>query len=69
MDVIDRKILERLNVDGRITMKHLANELGLSAPAVAERVKRLEQKGIITAYKAIINREKLCLRLPVQKQI
>ncbi len=59
MDVIDRKILERLNVDGRITMKNLANELGLSAPAVAERVKRLEQKGIITAYKAIINREKL----------
>ena len=40
-------------------MKNLAKELGLSAPAVAERVKRLEQKGIITAYKAIINREKL----------
>ena len=40
-------------------MKNLAKELGLSAPAVAERVKRLEQKGIIIAYKAIINREKL----------
>ncbi|WP_302826853.1 Lrp/AsnC family transcriptional regulator, partial [Anaerofustis stercorihominis] len=59
MDLIDKKILERLNVDGRITMKNLATELNLSAPAVAERVKRLEQKGIITAYKAIIDREKL----------
>ena len=57
MDLIDKKILERLNVDGRITMKNLATELNLSAPAVAERVKRLEQKGIITAYKAIIDRE------------
>ena len=43
MDAIDKKIIERLNVDGRITMKNLAKELGLSAPAVAERVKRLEQ--------------------------
>ena len=59
MDAIDKKIIERLNVDGRITMKNLAKELDLSAPAVAERVKRLEQRGIITAYKAIIDREKL----------
>lgn len=59
MDAIDKKIIERLNIDGRITMKDLAKELGLSAPAVAERVKRLESKGIITAYKAVIDREKL----------
>lgn len=59
MDLIDRTILERLYSDGRVTMKDLANELNLSAPAAKERVKRLEQKGIITAYKAIINREKL----------
>ena len=65
MDRIDRKILETLNVDGRIKMKDLAKELGLSAPAVAERVKRLEKRGIITAYKAIIDREKLGQKITV----
>ena len=45
--------------NGRITMKELAGELKLSAPAVAERVKRLEQNGVITGYKAVIDRKKL----------
>ena len=40
-------------------MKELAGELKLSAPAVAERVKRLEQNGVITGYKAVIDRKKL----------
>jgi Lrp/AsnC family leucine-responsive transcriptional regulator len=40
-------------------MKELASELKLSAPAVAERVKRLETNGIITGYKACIDRKKL----------
>lgn len=40
-------------------MKELAATLQLSAPAAAERVKRLEQSGIITGYKAVIDREKL----------
>ena len=65
MDGIDRKILETLYVDGRIRMKDLSKELGLSAPAVAERVKRLEKKGIITAYRAVIDREKLGQKITV----
>ena len=59
MDNIDRKIIEAMCHNGRITMKELAGELKLSAPAVAERVKRLEQTGIIKGYKAIIDRKKL----------
>ena len=59
MDATDKKILNIISNDGRITMKELAAELNISAPAVAERVKRLEQNDVIKAYKAIINREAL----------
>ncbi len=59
IDSIDMKILEILNYDARITMKELARKLGLSAPAVADRVKRLESCGIITSYKATLDRNKL----------
>ncbi|MBE6037613.1 MAG: Lrp/AsnC family transcriptional regulator [Anaerofustis stercorihominis] len=59
MDNIDYKIIEILSSDGRITMKELSHRLSLSAPAVAERVKRLEQNGVITSYKAVINRSAL----------
>jgi len=59
MDILDKKILDIMSNQARITMKDLAKELGISAPAAAERVKRLEQQGIIESYKAIINRDKL----------
>lgn len=59
IDIMDRKILEILNKDGRIKMKDLAAMLDISAPAAADRVKRLENKGIITAYKAVVDRYKL----------
>jgi Lrp/AsnC family leucine-responsive transcriptional regulator len=59
MDAIDRKIVDIMYHNGRITMKELAGELNLSAPAVAERVKRLEQAGIITGYRATVDRKKL----------
>lgn len=59
MDAIDKRIISILCNNGRITMKDLAQELNLSAPAVAERVRRLEQNGIISGYKALVNRSKL----------
>jgi Lrp/AsnC family leucine-responsive transcriptional regulator len=59
MDAIDRKIVDIMYHNGRISMKELAGELNLSAPAVAERVKRLEQAGIITGYRATVDRKKL----------
>ncbi|MGL5642854.1 MAG: Lrp/AsnC family transcriptional regulator [Paraclostridium sp.] len=59
MDVTDCKIIELLQADGRISMKDLGKIVGLTSPAVSERVKRLEESGIIQGYKAIVNPDKL----------
>jgi Lrp/AsnC family leucine-responsive transcriptional regulator len=65
VDVTDYKILEILLEDGRIPMKELAQRVSLSAPAAAERVKRLEEEDIITGYKAKINYAKLGKKINV----
>ena len=65
MDATDYKILEILLEDGRIPMKELAQKVCLSAPAAAERVKRLEEENIITGYKANINYAKLGKKINV----
>ncbi|MEA5498879.1 Lrp/AsnC family transcriptional regulator [Limnoraphis robusta] len=57
MDAIDNKVIQHLMVQGRITWSELATLLGLSAPATAERVRRLEERGIIQGYNARINPE------------
>lgn len=49
-DHIDRDILEQLQINGRVSMKKLGEIIHLSAPAVTERVKRLEDAGIIEGY-------------------
>lgn len=59
MDSTDYKILEILQTDGRISMKDLGKLVSLTSPAVSERVRRLEENGIIMGYKAIINPKKL----------
>jgi len=55
MDNIDRKIIDILQTDGRITMKELGQRVGLTSPATIERVKKLEDSGIIGGYRADIN--------------
>lgn len=57
MDEIDIKVLQQLMVQGRITWSELASLLQLSAPATADRVRRLEEKGIIQSYAALVNPE------------
>lgn len=59
MDQTDLKIISILQEDGRISMKELGKIVALSPPAVAERVKRLEDTGVIEKYKAVINNEKV----------
>ncbi|HHZ01472.1 MAG TPA: Lrp/AsnC family transcriptional regulator [Tissierellia bacterium] len=59
MDQTDAKIISILQHEGRISMKDLGKKVSLSPPAVAERVKRLEDMGIIEGYRAIINNEKV----------
>ena len=55
MDVTDYKIIEILQKEGRISMKDLGKIVGLTSPAVSERVKRLEESGVIEGYKAMVN--------------
>lgn len=59
MDSTDLRILEILQQDGRISMKDLGKMVGLTSPAVSERVKRLEESGVIIGYRAIIDPKKL----------
>ncbi len=55
IDDITRKILRALQVDARTSYTELGKLVGLSAPAVAERVRRLEDAGVITGYHASID--------------
>ena len=55
MDEIDRRILIELQDEGRVTMAELGRRVNLSAPAVGERVQRLEESGVITGYTAVVD--------------
>lgn len=59
MDHVDNQILLHLQNQGRISMTELGKLVGLSQPAVTERVKRMEEKGIIKEYRTIISHEKM----------
>ena len=59
MDTIDQQILHTLQENGRITNSDLAKKVGLSAPSVLERVRKLEEAGVITGYAAKINAAKV----------
>jgi Lrp/AsnC family transcriptional regulator, leucine-responsive regulatory protein len=59
MDRYNERILQELKKDGRITNAQLAEKIGLSASACLRRVQELENKGIITGYKAVIDSTKL----------
>jgi Lrp/AsnC family transcriptional regulator, leucine-responsive regulatory protein len=52
LDQIDRRILAELQDHARITFTELAKRVSLTAPAVAERLRRLEETGVITAFRA-----------------
>lgn len=47
---MDDKILQALQTDSRLSMRELGRRVGLSAPAVTERVRRLEESGVIQGY-------------------
>ncbi|MDN4982739.1 Lrp/AsnC family transcriptional regulator [Bradyrhizobium sp. WYCCWR 13022] len=54
LDPTDVAIIETLQDDGRISVSELGRKVGLSQPATSERLKRLEERGIIRAYRAVI---------------
>jgi DNA-binding Lrp family transcriptional regulator len=55
LDAIDWKILRELQDDGRMTNVELSRRVGISAPPCLRRVRRLEEEGIITGYRALLN--------------
>ena len=57
VEVIDRQILELLAKDGRMSYTDLGKATGLSTSAVHQRVKRLEQRGLILGYGATVNHD------------
>jgi Lrp/AsnC family leucine-responsive transcriptional regulator len=55
LDESNRRLLAELEADARLTNAELGRRVGLSAPAVAERVRRLEDAGVITGYRAEVD--------------
>jgi Lrp/AsnC family transcriptional regulator, leucine-responsive regulatory protein len=61
MDNTDRKIIDALQADARTTQAAIARNVGLSQPSVADRIRKLEEAGVIKGYVARIDHVKLGL--------
>ena len=61
IDKVDHKILEILQNTGRDSASHIATEIGMSVPAVSERIHKLEESGVISGYEAIVDPKKVGL--------
>ncbi|PAU75509.1 Lrp/AsnC family transcriptional regulator [Halomonas salipaludis] len=62
-DATDRRLLQALVADARISIAELARLVGLSPPSVSERIKRLEEAGVIEGYTVRVNARALGLSL------
>lgn len=62
-DAVDKRLLELLREDGRASHASLAKAVGLSAPAVGERVRKLEQAGVIKGFRAVIDPQSVGLQV------
>jgi Lrp/AsnC family leucine-responsive transcriptional regulator len=63
MDTTDYQIIKQLQDNGRISIKKLAQIVSLTPPAVAERIRKLEDEGVIIGYRAIIDSKKLGMNI------
>src|SRR5690554_4161604 len=59
IDEVDRKIIQSLKENAKLSLQELSNKVGLSKTPVHERIKKLEQSGIIEKYIAVIDNKKL----------
>jgi DNA-binding Lrp family transcriptional regulator len=69
LDAIDVKILAALQRDGRMTNEALADRVGLTARPCLERVRRLQQAGIVAGFQAVIDVERLSRPVTVVSEI
>jgi Lrp/AsnC family leucine-responsive transcriptional regulator len=65
LDATNLKLLAELQSDARLSLAELGRRVGLSSPAVADRLRRLEQEGVITAYRAEVDPRRLGYSLGV----
>jgi Lrp/AsnC family transcriptional regulator, leucine-responsive regulatory protein len=65
LDATNLRLLEELQQDARLSLAELGRRVGLSSPAVADRLSRLEDDGVITAYRAEVDPRKLGYSLGV----
>ena len=65
IDETDRKILEILQAEGRLPNARIAERVGLSPPTVHERIRKLEERGIITGYAARLDHTLLGMKTVV----
>ena len=63
IDAVNRRVLEELLRDPRLTMSELGRRIGMSSPAVTERVRRLEETGVIRGYR--LELDPTALGLPI----
>jgi Lrp/AsnC family leucine-responsive transcriptional regulator len=59
LDATNVRLLAELQADARVSLAELGRRVGLSSPAVAERLRRLEDEGVITAYRAEVDPRRL----------
>ena len=59
LDQVDRGILAMLQQDGRASASHIAQEIGMSIPAVTDRIKKLQESGVIRGFTALLDHRKM----------
>ena len=69
LDTTDIELLQQLEIDARLSLAELSRRVGLSPPAVADRLERLEEEGVIGAYRAEIDPRALGYGLAVVLRI
>jgi Lrp/AsnC family transcriptional regulator for asnA, asnC and gidA len=63
LDKIDNRILELLLLDSRTPLAHISQDIGISSPAIRERINKLKKDGVIKGFSTIIDFKKLGLGL------
>ncbi len=69
LDLVNRQLIAALQLDARLSLAELGRRVGLTAPAVAERLARLEEAGVIRGYHADVDPRALGLELSVVLRI
>lgn len=69
LDALDWQILRELQTDARLSFNELSRRVGLSAPAIGERVRRMEEAGVISGYHAEVNPARIGLSIMALVQL